>query len=124
MKARRRLLRLQKDIHGSLKLEAARLVGALPPAIIRYERAYLAEFRSCSRRPRSSSRRALTERMRSADVTFIADYHTLGQAQRTALRLVQDVYRAGERWVLGLEFVPSHSQAELDARFPTWTPGS
>jgi hypothetical protein len=115
VKARRRLLRIQKDIHGSLKLEAARLVGALPPAIIRYERAYLAAFRSCSRRPRLSSRRALTERMRSADVTFIADYHTLGQAQRTALRLVQDVHRAGERWILGLEFVPSHRQAELDA---------
>jgi hypothetical protein len=53
--------------------------------------------------------------MREADVTFIADYHTLGQAQRTALRLVQDAVREGEYWVLGLEFVPSHRQAELDA---------
>ena len=46
MKARRRLLRLQKDIHGSLQLEAARLVGTLPEAIVRYERSYLTAFRA------------------------------------------------------------------------------
>ncbi|MBU6374947.1 MAG: ChaN family lipoprotein [Bdellovibrionales bacterium] len=115
MKARSRLLQLQKGIYGSLKLEAARLVGALPQSIQRYEKSYLSSFRASARRPRVSSRQALTERMRSADVTFVADYHTLGQAQRTALRLVQDVYRAGEKWVIGLEFVPSHRQAELDA---------
>ncbi|NDD92240.1 hypothetical protein EBZ37_09160, partial [bacterium] len=115
MKARYRLLRLQKGIYGALKLEADRLVGALPQSILRYEKSYLAAFRSCAQRPRASSRSALTNRMRMADVTFIADYHTLGQAQRTALRLIQDVYRPGERWVLGLEFVPSHRQPELDA---------
>ncbi len=115
MRARGRLLQLQKDIHGSLKLEAERLVGRLPEAIVRYERTYAADFKKCSRRSEASSRQKLSDRMRSADVTFIADYHTLGQAQRTALRLVQDVHRAGERWLLGLEFVPSHRQAELDA---------
>ncbi len=115
MKAHQRLLRLQRKIHGTLESEVDRLLGPLPDAIVRYEKSYREAFQKCSRRISRSSRQQLTQRMRQSDVVLVADYHTLAQAQRTALRLMQDSVREGEEWYLGLEFVPSNRQPDLDA---------
>ncbi len=115
MRAHRRLLRLQRRIHAALEAEVGRLLGKLPEPIVRYEKSYKESFEAIARKPRRSSRELLKRRMREADVVLVADYHTLGQAQRTALRLLQDAVKPGEKWLLGLEFVPSNRQAELDA---------
>jgi hypothetical protein len=115
VKAHQRLLRLQRKIHSALESEVGRLLGELPESIVRYEKTYKESFKNIARRTRRSSRELLKRRMREADVVLVADYHTLGQAQRTALRLLQDSFRPGEEWYLGLEFVPSNRQAELDA---------
>jgi hypothetical protein len=128
MKAHQRLLRLQQKIHGALESEVERLLGELPEAIAKYERSYQESFSRLAQGARRSSRELLKRRMTESQVVLVADYHTLGQAQRTALRLLQDAVtgskkkalaqRAASRstqWALGLEFVPSNRQAELDA---------
>ena len=116
----KRLLSLQKEIFRALQREADRLLGEIPAAIRAYEKQCRRDFRGTFLRGRvgglkKTTRGAIVEAMRDVDVSFVADYHTFSQAQRTALRLISDAYRPGERWFVGLEFVPSHFQSELDA---------
>lgn len=112
----RRLLRLQQRIFHSLQESAETLLGKPPASILRYEREYLADFRGLRARAplRQLSKGELIGAIREADVTFIADYHTFGQAQRTALRLIRDSHRAGETWEIGLEMFSSDCQPALD----------
>jgi hypothetical protein len=109
--AHRRLLILQRRIFRSLQAEADRLLGAPPEAIRRYQRQADADFR---RRLAHAGKRELVRAIRAADVTFVADYHTFPQAQRTALRLMREAIRPGERWAIGLELAPSDAQRALD----------
>jgi hypothetical protein len=111
----RRLLELQRRIFQSLQAEADRLLGDTPAPIRRYQQAYERVFRRLRRtRPRAVSKAQLIEAIRAADVTFIGDYHTFRQSQRTALRLMRDAVRPGELWYVGLEFIPSRHQPLLD----------
>jgi hypothetical protein len=113
--AHQRLLKIQKRLYGSLQAEADRLLGTLPEAIQRYQAEYEREFRAARDASlRFLSKRELVEKIRRSDVTFIADYHTFAQAQRTALRLIRSSVRKGEKWMLGVELIPSHFQRELD----------
>lgn len=110
--AHARLQRLQRRIYLSLEREAERLLGTPPASIRNYQRAAERDFRG---RHRFSTKEELVTQIRLHDVTFIADYHTFGQAQRTALRLMREAVLPGERWALGLELIPSHCQPALDA---------
>lgn len=112
--ARGRLLKLQKRVYRSLQAEARELLGESPRAIREYETVFERDF---SRMGRLSpvTKAELVEAMRKARVTFIADYHTFAQAQRTALRLAQAAVRPGDEWMLGLEMIPSTHQKSLDA---------
>jgi hypothetical protein len=107
-----RLQRLQRRIYLSLEREAERLLGTPPASIRGYQRANDRDFRG---RHRTSTKEELISQIRRHDVTFIADYHTFGQAQRTALRLMREAVLPGEHWALGLELIPSHCQPALDA---------
>ena len=68
------------------------------------------------RRTRSFQRVAtfaeLLEQMAQADVVYVGDYHTLKQAQRSFLKLVQ---RAQRPALLALEYVQGRHQPALDA---------
>ncbi|HUJ29477.1 MAG TPA: ChaN family lipoprotein [Myxococcales bacterium] len=55
---------------------------------------------------------ALLEEIARADVVYVGDYHTLKQAQRSFLKLVQ---RAQRPVTLALEYVQARHQAALDA---------
>ncbi len=117
---RKRLLELQRRIHESLQREADRLLGRTPPAIARYEKECLKDFSAIRGRLKEVEKPELVREIRDADVTFIADFHTFAQAQRTALRLIRDAAPAGpsrltrDRWFIGLEFIASHQQEALD----------
>jgi len=109
-----KLLSLQRRIYRSLQAEAARLMGETPDSIVKYEKAYKEDFRSCIKRVSLSNKVALIKAIREADVTFVADFHTFAQAQRTALRLMRDAVKPGEKWYIGIELVPSQCQPDLD----------
>lgn len=114
--AHQRLVRLQHRIFRSLEAEADRLLGEAPASIQRYEREYQTDFRGARRRMRAVEKPELIQAIQAADVTLVADFHTFEQAQRTALRLMRDACAEDPaRWLVGLEMIPSHFQAELDA---------
>lgn len=115
------LLRLHKRIFDSLRRESDRLLGETPAAIRRYEREYREDFARARELSKAGLTRAecskkdLLRAVRGAQVTFVADFHTFPQAQRTALRILRDSFREGETWWVGLELVSSRYQDELDA---------
>ncbi|MGZ3688761.1 MAG: ChaN family lipoprotein, partial [Bdellovibrionota bacterium] len=112
--AHRKLLRLQKKIFNSLKAESERLLGETPEAIRTYEREFQRDFQGAATRLAPVGKPELIEEIRRADVTFIADFHTFVQAQKTSLRLMRDAVKPDEIWYVGLELIPSHHQRALD----------
>ena len=109
--AHARLTELQHRIYRSLQRDAARIFGPTPSAIRRYERACREDYRG---RFQISTKAELIAAIRGTDVALVADYHAFGQAQRTALRLLRESALPGEKWVLGLELIPSQFQKALD----------
>ncbi|MFZ9596654.1 MAG: ChaN family lipoprotein [Bdellovibrionia bacterium] len=106
--------KLQRKILQSLKQEVALLLGEPPESIQRYERQARVDFARLSPRLKSIAKTELVQAIQNAEVTFIADFHTFDQAQKTALRLIRSAVRAQENWVIGLELVPSQYQNELN----------
>ncbi len=110
----KKLFALQHRIYKSLQVETDRLLGEQPPAIQAYERNYDRDFQKSMSSLRPAKKEELINATRKSDITFIADFHTFRQAQRTALRIVREAVRPGETWWLGLELIPSHYQSALD----------
>lgn len=106
-----RLHKLQHRIYKALEREAAWLLGTPPLSIRGYQRKSELDFQG---RHRFSTKEELIGAIRRNDVTFIADYHTFAQAQRTALRLMREAVLPGESWALGVELIPSQYQRALD----------
>lgn len=57
---------------------------------------------------------ALCDAMASANVAFIADYHTLQLAQRTFVKLIRGILHQVDNICLALEFVHQNYQSDLD----------
>ncbi len=114
---RSRLLKFQRQIYHSLQREATALLGETPSTIRQYKAEFERDFKgkNLASSGNLASKNELVREIRRADVSFIADYHTFHQAQRTALRLLREVCRPGENWAVGLELVPSRYQPALDA---------
>lgn len=114
----RRLLKLQRQIFQSLEAEVESIFGRPPEAIGKYEREYLADFRSSEQRARLGQipKRELLQAVRRAEVVFVADFHTFPQAQRTMLRLLRETAaKPRPGLALGLELVSTDQQDALDA---------
>jgi hypothetical protein len=117
---RRKLLKIQMKIFDSLKVDSGRLLGETPLPIQKYEREFQKDFASIRAKIQTVGKTELVNLIRSADVAFVADFHTFSQAQRTALRLIRDVATpfsprvSRERWFIGIEFISSKHQAALD----------
>jgi hypothetical protein len=108
-----RALELQKRIYHSLKAETEFLLGKTPESILRYARETQKDFKNISRiQPMTKSQ--LIQEVRNSDVSFIADFHTYKQSQRTALRITRDAIQPHQLWYIGLELVPSQFQNYLD----------
>lgn len=113
---RERLFKLQKRIFHLLKAEADSLLGQMPEPIRRYERTFHRDFTRLSTGGVSQVTSAeLIQAIRSADVTFISDFHAFRQSQRTAIRVLRRVVLPGENWLIGLEMISSKLQGALDA---------
>lgn len=113
--AHQKLLAIQKRIFQSLHREADRLLGEKPEAIRRYEAEYQRDFRGLSQRLAPVQKPELIAAIRSHDVTWVGDFHTFPQAQRTALRLLREAVKPEETWFVGVEMIPSQFQKQLDA---------
>lgn len=107
-------LKLQKKILRELKLEVDQLLGKMPEAIQRYERGYQVDFKTNQTSLQTLSKDQLISKIRSVDVTFIGDFHTFDQAQRTALRIMRESIEPHQKWFIGLELVPTHFQEALN----------
>jgi uncharacterized iron-regulated protein len=115
-RARKELQLLQRSIYASLRKEAASLLGRTPAGIRHYERTYQRELERLEKKPRSISMAKLVSRAQKADVLLIGDYHTYGQSQRAALRLVRELAAKipPREMVLGVECIASQHQPHLD----------
>jgi hypothetical protein len=107
---RKEIYRLQRRLYARQKRLIAASVQGLNQDFLAYEAA-------AARRVRTYSREAtygeLLHAVSTADLVYVGDYHTLKQAQRSFLKLVQ------RRWPrrplrLALEFVQGRHQKHLD----------
>ncbi|MBS1961188.1 MAG: ChaN family lipoprotein [Bdellovibrionales bacterium] len=115
-RARKELQLLQRSIYASLQKEAASLLGRTPVGIRNYERTYRRELERLEKKAKPISMARLVSRARDADVLLIGDYHTYGQSQRAALRLLRELtLKIPPRdMVLGVECIASQHQHSLD----------
>ena len=108
-----RWLDLQKRLQDRLEFSLRERLGPEPPALVRYRENYFQTLPSWTGRQLSPAQ--LTSRLKSADAILLGDFHSLAQSQRTALRLLKRLMRAGVRPAVCLEMIPIARQAELDA---------
>ncbi|MBL7713991.1 MAG: ChaN family lipoprotein [Bdellovibrionales bacterium] len=107
------LVKLQKALYRQWKRESEELLVQQPSEIRKYHSEFEKDFSKKS--PGDFKKKAdLIADVRSHRVTFIADFHTFQQAQRTALRILRSSVKPGENWAIGLELVPSKHQNVLD----------
>jgi len=107
-----RWLDLQRDMQSVLEARLRERLAGEPPALARYRRAYERQFPDWTGRVLSPHR--LTARLREAGVVLVGDFHSLAQSQRTAMRLLRRLVRAGARPVLALETIPAENQTDLE----------
>lgn len=107
-----RLFELQNSLAESLESRLKALLGPLPRRLQRYETQARVDYSAI--KPKQISRQELIRAIRASSVTFLGDFHSLEQAQRTALRILRSCVRSGEDWVLGVEFFGSQYQTLID----------
>ncbi|MBI2607131.1 MAG: ChaN family lipoprotein [Deltaproteobacteria bacterium] len=107
----KRLVRLQRHIHNTIKAEVRKALGSQSAAIRRYYEAYKREFRGPVRH---SSKEELLKDCVRAHIVLVGDYHTFSQSQKAALRLLRELVNWDTPITLALEMVPSAHQKTLD----------
>jgi len=111
----KKALRIQKAFFKTLQSEINFLLGPPPASILKYEKENNKDFLlRPGQSPHFITKSTLLKTIQEGDVTFIGDYHTFDQAQRTALRIIREVIEPASHWVIGLELIPSHQQKQLD----------
>jgi len=109
---RRAVLRLQRGVQRLMQAELRAVTGGDTPALERYEREYLREFR---RQHELASLGDLVQAILETDVFFVGDYHTLRQSQDLARRLLERAAADTRPLVLAVEMVLQSHQEHLDA---------
>jgi hypothetical protein len=107
---RKQLLRLQLESFHRLQAEIQSMENRENRSLKAYRRRYEHEVR---RYARLGSKAKLLLSVGKADIIFCGDYHTLRQAQRTAVRILHPIAQNGRRIALGLEMI--HKGAEKAA---------
>lgn len=114
MHARAHLLRLQKTLYGRFQASARTALGSPSPALRRYFERYQREFQKTQA---VISEKEFLKTLALTEILICGDYHTLAQAQRTALDLFQSVCKMGkttQKQVLALEMLPSRCTPWID----------
>ncbi len=109
---RRAVLRLQRGVQRLLEAELRAYTGGDTPALERYQREYMREFR---RHHTLASFGELMQAILETDLFFVGDYHTLRQSQDLARRLLERAAADKRPLVLALEMVLGEHQRHLDA---------
>ncbi|MBI3099678.1 MAG: ChaN family lipoprotein [Planctomycetes bacterium] len=118
MNAREELLAMQKRLVTRLKRRIAEMLESESPEIAAYAAEYQAGLGNYAA---VSSKAELAARMVESDLVYIGDYHTLRQAQKIPIRLLETVLThpdfAGRKRpvVLGLEMFRATDQGKVDA---------
>lgn len=105
------MVRLHRQIFRRNQARINDSVYGYTPTFRRYEREYMQAVSSYQRRVDVP---ALDHALRSAEVVYVGDYHTLPQAQKTFLRLLKRL-PAERPVVVALEFVRGRHQKTVDA---------
>lgn len=100
---RQKLLQLQKETFAHLEeiIKNERLEES--PELRKYRKAYEREIRGYRK---LSNKKELTAHVIKSSIVFCGDYHTLRQAQRTALKILTSVQPYRPSIYLGLELIP------------------
>lgn len=110
--ARQEIGRLQRRLfERQRRLISASVLGHTP-AFRAYEERYRRRVRRSLREATAAEFLACAA---SADIVYVGDYHTLKQAQRSFLKLVQKLGPRRRPTLLALEFVQGRHQDALDA---------
>ncbi len=101
-----------------IRAEVRKTLGEQPRELRSYYEAYKKEFRGAAE---YSNRPALIAAAQKADIVLVGDYHTFSQSQRSALRLLTDLWNLDDPTepnkrglALGLELVRTEDQKYLD----------
>jgi hypothetical protein len=109
--ARQEIGRLQRALFARQKRLVAQAVQRATPEFRKYEARVQ---RRTQRHEREASYDDLLAAVAQADLVYVGDYHTLKQAQRSFLKLVQRVGAHERKQILALEFVQGRHQDRLD----------
>ncbi|UCE03821.1 MAG: ChaN family lipoprotein [Candidatus Latescibacterota bacterium] len=110
--SRQAVLRLQRGVQRLLQAEVRAYTGGNTPALERYYREYIRDFRS---QHSLTSFGELNQSILDVDLFFVGDYHTLRQSQELARRLLERAAHDERPLVLALEMVRREHQVHLDA---------
>lgn len=114
MLARTRLHRIQKQMYDSLRVGARAYLGGMRGEMKRYFREYQQDF---TRFDHISSKQELIARLLESDIVFCGDYHTLSQAQKTVIRLLEEAIahlkQRCRKVVLALEMVTIRDESAI-----------
>ncbi|MFQ5599400.1 MAG: ChaN family lipoprotein [Candidatus Krumholzibacteriia bacterium] len=109
---RRAVLRLRRSVHRRMQEEVRAYTGGNSPALERYYREYMREFR---RLHALASYGELFQSLLETDLLFVGDYHTLRQSQEVASRLLERAAADERPLILALEMILEEHQEHLDA---------
>ncbi len=110
--ARQEIGRLQRALFRRQRRLIAEAVHGASPEFVAYE---ARAARRVRRHLREATYDELLDSVAGSDLVYVGDYHTLKQAQRSFLKLVQRLEPQGRPTVLALEFVQGRHQSALDA---------
>ncbi|HLG19919.1 MAG TPA: ChaN family lipoprotein [Bdellovibrionota bacterium] len=105
--ARQQLLRLQKATFARLEEDFQAGFRRESRHLRSYRRQYEKEVRNFRR---VSTKAELIDDVARADIVYCGDYHTLRQAQRTAIKILRAVGDRRKPTFLGLEVVPQNGE--------------
>ena len=109
---RNELILIQKRIVEQLKQEIRNSVGRESRELVQYREEYLDELAAGYKRTATSAE--VIQAVKSADIVFFGDFHTLRQAQRIPLRILRERAPWNRDIVVALETFMIKHQPHLD----------
>lgn len=103
-------IRIREELFYQLQKHVQLLLGPEPTELRRYREEFEGEFQQAWR---ASTREVLFQQIDTSDIVLLADFHALGQSQRSQLRILKGLPR-GLPVVLAVEFFEARHQEFID----------
>lgn len=111
MNVEEKLKNWRRSILNSMKVQIREILGTRPNHIDKY---YLRYKKVFSRKYKRVKREVLFAKINASKIIFLADYHTLSQAQKFQLEIIRYLSEKGKKMNLYLEPYSSSDQKILD----------